>query len=326
MSRSIRAALERIRTLAFKRLLKCGGLLRDLHKQRRRIDQRTDASLIWNVFDWLTVPLTLWPIDFEGLAYHLLTLVRTGRPLDPQLALLLKLVGAPPPIGAQTIVGAYEHDVEHGRYEKLVVRPEKYHELECRLQSDVDLRATWREIKSNFNLRQFQNSKGVIRRRLSQERNFRSGWNINWLTSQNRFLAIFDALCYRWDLYGFEYDKPLLLKISVNPTPHGTMIVIPRHWSLDRRRDFNWPEIAKLHRAHGASRQGPKLSVSRVERQAEAFAAQRHDNEAKRRGLRGETRTDFVMQRLGKDSRTDPSHIKRLLRLAKRHTLAVASK
>jgi hypothetical protein len=318
MSRSIRAAHAKIRALAFKRLLKCGGLLRDLYRQRQRIDRRTDADLIWNVFDWLTVPLTLWPVDFEGLARHMLPIISRNQTLARQLELLLRLVGPPPPAKAQEVVGAYEHDVEHGRYEKLVVRPEKYRELEARLEADSELREIWREIKSAFDLKPFRNSRGVIRRRLSQERNFRDGWAFDWRSRKQRFLAIFDALCYKWDLYGFEHDKPLLLKISVNPTPHGTMIVIPRHWSFDRRRDLKWSEIGKLHRAHGASRQGPKLSVSRIEKRAEAAAALKYDEEAGAQGLHGEARTDFILRRLGKDSRTDPSHVKRLLRMAKR--------
>ncbi len=32
-------------------------------------------------------------------------------------------------------------------------------------------------------------------------------------------------------------DEPLLMKLSVNITPHGTMIFIPAYWSFDAKRD-----------------------------------------------------------------------------------------
>ena len=63
------------------------------------------------------------------------------------------------------------------------------------------------------------NKRGVIRRRLSQERSFREGWRFDWSDRQSRFRNVFDAFCYAWDLYGVEKDKPLLMKVTVNPTP-----------------------------------------------------------------------------------------------------------
>lgn len=320
MKRSIRADLAKIRQLAFRRVEKCGELLKRLYNNRANIDRRSDAELIWNVYDWLSVPLTLWPVEFEGLARHLIAVVEKKTTADAQLLLLLRLIGAPPNDDAQRIVGTYEHDVANGRYEKLILQQAKFTELENQLANDPELRAAWNELKGHFKIERFQNQRGVIRRRMSQERNFRDGWSFDWQSRKNRFLVIFDALCYRWDLYGVENDRPLLLKVSVNPTPHGTMIVIPRHWSFDKRRDLNWAEIGKLHSAHGASRQGPKLSVSRVQRSEEALAAKKHFDDATRKGLRGDARNAHVLAGLGKDPRTDPSCVKRLLRLVKGRT------
>jgi hypothetical protein len=112
----------------------------------------------------------------------------------------------------------------------------------------------------------------VIRRRLSQERNLREGWKFDWADERRRFQAVFDAFCYAWDLYGMEKDKPLLMKLSVNPTPYGTLIFIPRTWSFDARRDMDWGAIARLHRAGGVTKQGPKLSPSRMEQREDAAA------------------------------------------------------
>jgi hypothetical protein len=316
MKRSLKNDLAKMRGLAFRRLERCGALLKEFHTCRKKINARDDAELIWNLYDWVTAPLTLWPIDFEGLARHTLVVIRSGRRSDAQLQLLLRLVGLPPSDSAQQ-VGLYEHDVAHGRYEKLVLQQEKFVELEKQLAADTELQSAWQEIKQHFRPERLQNPRGVIRRRMSQERNFREGWGFDWRSSKQRFLVIFDALCYRWDLYGFEKDQPLLLKVSVNPTPHGTMIVIPRHWSFDKRRDLNWKEIGKLHGAHGATRQGPKMSMARVQRREEALTAKKFWDEATRHGQRGDARYTTVLQRLGKDIRTDHSCIKRLLRIAR---------
>jgi hypothetical protein len=319
LKRSLKADLSRVRTLAFRRLEKCERLIRGLYGLRGAINRRPEAEVIWKVYDWLVVPLSLWPIDFEGLAGHLIGLISKGEALGEQLDLLLRIISEPPSADAQKIIGEFEHDVQGGSYEKLVSQPGKFTAVEAELISEPDLNATWRELKAQFKLDSFKNRKGVIRRRLSQERNFRDGWKFQWRTPRERFLLLFDALCCRWDLYGFEHDKPLLLKISVNPTPYGTMIVIPRHWSLDQRRDLKWAAIAKLHRAHGATRQGPKLSVSRVERQAEAHRVRMHHTAATLQGLRGDRRTEFILKKMGKDPRTDSSYVKRMLKLAEAH-------
>jgi hypothetical protein len=71
------------------------------------------------------------------------------------------------------------------------------------------------------------------------ERNFRPDWDFNWNRPAERFAAVLDVFCWRWQLYGMERDRPLLMKLTVNLTPLGTMIFIPAFWSFDPKRDFN---------------------------------------------------------------------------------------
>src|SRR4029078_12019610 len=96
-----------------------------------------------------------------------------------------------------------------------------------------------------------------------QERNFRPDWDFKWSKQNDRFKLIFDAFCCRWDLYGMEKDKPLLLKFTLNITAYGTMMMVPRYWSLDGHRDIKWDVAGRLHRARGVFRQGPKMSSNR---------------------------------------------------------------
>src|SRR5882762_3901881 len=108
-------------------------------------------------------------------------------------------------------------------------------------------------------------------------------------------------------------DRPLLLKLSVNPTPHGTMIVIPRYLSLDPHRDLDWKLIGRLHRCRGAGKQGPKLSAGRMQRMEEAREAKRLWAEARRKGKKGEARYEYVRERMGRDERANRGWLKRLL-------------
>lgn len=275
------------------------------------------ASEIWKIYDWLLSPYSLWPIDFVGLSKYLLNLVKDSKKLDDDIVLLLSLIGPAPDKETQSTVGAFEHFVEKGNYDHLLKQPEKFKESENAVNRDRELKRIWQQIKKRWEIAKFQNSRGVIRRRMSQERNFRENWDFDWSDQKRKFNVFFDAMCYRWKLYGMEYDKPLLLKISANPTPHGTMIVIPRHWSLDLSRDLHWNKIGKLHRAHKPLRQGPKLSLSRIEKQKESKQVLKFWDEAGAKKLTGNARYDYVHTKMKKDRRTDHSWVNRNLRLAR---------
>ena len=341
MPRVLKQDLAHLSTLAFRRKQHCGPLVEKFHALRKEIAQSGHAGQIWNIYDWLLVPLSLWPIDFAGLASHLLEILESSSSsastssfdlkvqgskfkvqssssskVTPHSAFsILHLIDSPPPPETQAIVAEFEHHVESGRYEKMLKQAEKFDEQEKALLQDEQLAAEWTELKRLFNVKDFQNSRGVIRRRMSQERNLREGgWQFDWTDPRRRFHLFFDAFCYRWKLYGMEHDRPLLLKISINPTPHGTMIVIPRHWSLDPRRDLDWTLINRLHRSRGAKKQGPKLSPARTQKLDEAKQVKQLYQTAKKRGLKGDALHDYICTAMKRDLRSDPSWWKRLLR------------
>jgi hypothetical protein len=142
----------------------------------------------------------------------------------------------------------------------------------------------------------------------------RKEWPFRWATKSERFHSVFDVFCQRWNLYGMEGDKPLLLKLTANLTPHGTMIFVPAYWSFDPKRDINWKAITKLHRARGVTKQGAKLSTNQRLQREEARHARRWWAAAKRNGLKGEARKSWVMQKLKWDSRNDERTLRRLLK------------
>jgi hypothetical protein len=357
--RSLRSDLHRLDKLAFNRRARCGPLLEKFHAMAPQIAALPAAlaDQVWNIYDWLLVPLSLWPIDFIGLANHLLSVLASaplpeeagasqsphlripvGNPSRPTASLeerrskihnppaspienqklkienFLTLIDPPPPESTQSTVAEFEHDIESGRYEKMLKQAAKFEEQEKALLQNQQLASEWAEIKRQFDIKQFQNARGVIRRRMSLERNFREAtWHFDPSDPRCLFHFVFDAFCYRWKLYGMEHDRPLLLKISVNPTPHGTMILIPRHWSLDPRRDLDWPLISRLHRSRGAKKQGPKLSPAQTQKLADAIKVQKLFQQSCKQGLKGEALHQFLCERMKRDPRSDRSWWKRLL-------------
>ena len=318
MKGSLEEDLKKLKRLAFKRRERCGRLVERFHALEDQIQLFAECERIWNVYDWLLTPLTLWPLDFEGLAQHTLKIVEGEEQMDKRFRLLLRMLRKPPAKETQDAIADYEHNIENGNYHGLLRQPAKFEEMEVALNENAQLKELWEEIKQVFDAAKFRNKRGVIRRRLSQERNFREGWKIDWGDERSQFYAAFDAFCYAWGLYGMEGDRPLVMKISVNPTPYGTLIFIPNHWSFDAKRDLDWGGITKLHRVQlRAARQGPKLSAARVQRRAEAELAKKLWAEAGEKGLRGQERYEYVCARMAKDPRTDPSWLKRLLSRAR---------
>src|SRR5207248_11425330 len=57
--------LKRLRQLAYHRLENSDDLARKFHRFCR--SGHTDLNHLQKLYDWLFVPITLWPIDIEGL-------------------------------------------------------------------------------------------------------------------------------------------------------------------------------------------------------------------------------------------------------------------
>ncbi len=47
----------------------------------------------------------------------------------------------------------------------------------------------------------------------------REDWSFRWKSPGDRFRAVFDVFCQRWNICGMERGKPLLLKFTANLTP-----------------------------------------------------------------------------------------------------------
>jgi len=289
-------------------------LVRRYHRARSSIPARI-AQRVEHLYHWFLTPLTLWPCNLHALLEQILDTLESGRKPDAAMELLLEVL--PPLPASETIeaVTTHEHDVQAGRYEHLVpASPAKFLTSERMLARNAEFRADWKMVAESFDLSLYADHKGIIRRTMVPERNLRTNFNLDWRKPGDRFTAVFDSFCAKWNLYGMDKGKPLLQKLSVNLTPFGTMIFIPAYWSFDYRRDLRWGAVTKLHKSRGQHRQGAVLAEGAEQRRCDAEKLAELDAQAKSQKLRGANRHEFLCRGLGWDPRTDPKRISRLRR------------
>lgn len=311
MASPLQQDLKRLGTLAFHRRGWSEPEIKRYHEIR---GEKGEAPLkaIGILYRWMFIPVTLWPFNIHDVFAACLARVSAGKLPDKEMRLLLEVFPAPPSGEVCAVVARHEHDVQRGYYEELVTTTAKFDATEKAAGLDPGLSREWNRIKELWDVGFYRDRKGVIRRTLGAERNLRRSFTVNWRKRGDRFQAVFDAFCLRWNLYGMQDDSPLLMKLSVNLTPHGTMIFVPAYWSFDSKRDVRWDKVMKLHRARASKKQGPVLTEGIEQRRAMAEKLGVLDREATRLGLRGEKRHAFLCKGLGLVERTDPKRIIRL--------------
>jgi hypothetical protein len=303
--------LEKLGALAFHRLEWAETDIRRYHALRNDGGEAAVAPLDV-LYRWMFVPITLWPINVQHVFAHALAQISDGKALDTEMRLLVDVLPAPTDEKVCEVVARHEHDVQRGQYEELVTTTAKFDAEELSAARNSELTREWTRIKGTWDVDRFRDRKGLIRRSLSAERNLRQPFSVNWRNRAERFQAVFDSFCFRWNLYGMQGDRPLLIKLSVNLTPHGTMVFIPAYWSFDAKRDVRWEAVMKLHRARAPKKQGAVLAEGVEQRRAMAAKLEVLDREAKRLRLRGEKRHAFLCKGLGLVEGTDPKRITRL--------------
>lgn len=322
MKSSLRADLRRLSELAFHRGEWGCGLIRRMHRIRCKAKTHPDFPLLEKFYPWLLAPLTLWPANLDKLGWLIVERTEARQLLDSQFRLLLSLLGDPPSPTTQAVAMQHEQAIQPGNYESVINAQHKFNLLEDELRHDPRFIADWNQIKAQFDVTTFQDHKKIIRRRMLLERNYRTDWDLRWSDDDERFRAVFDVFCWRWNLYGMRGDEPLLMKLTVNLTPYGTMIFIPAYWSFDPKRDLKWRAITALHKARGAQKQGPKLTLNQISLREDAERASRLWGKATNAGLKGKVRIQRVMAEMGWDARTDESKLRRLLKLVDRTSIS----
>ena len=109
---SLQSDLKRLGALAYHRLESSEELVRKFYHFRR--SDHGDSNHLRKLYDWLFVPITLWPIDIEGLLRAALDRVASSRRLDKRIILLIDLLPLPPSNRTLRAVSEHEHSVQHG--------------------------------------------------------------------------------------------------------------------------------------------------------------------------------------------------------------------
>ena len=311
MKRSLRLDLKRLKSRAYHMADWAEGVLRRYNAVIAN-SKDVEAQHLKLLYDWMFVPPTLWPFNVEHVLGDCLAALEKGKCLNSRQRLLIDLLPEPPDENICAAVANHELHVQKGIYENLVKTQAKFSQNELAIRNDMQLRNQWARIKAAFNVEAYRDYKGVIRRTMGTERNLRPSFSVNLRRRDDVFRAAFDAFCLRWNLYGMQNDEPLLLKLAVNITPYGTMILIPSYWSFDPKRDIRWEAIASLHRTRVRGRQGTALAEGLADRMKLAEKLRALDVETRRLDLKGDKRHVFLCAGLGWVPETSPKRISRL--------------
>jgi len=311
MASALDLDLKRLQALAYHRAEWAEEALRRYHAAIPNLDT-AQAHSLRRLYNWMFVPITLWPFNIQDVLEACLAALEKGKRLTPRHHLLIDFLPDPPDETTCAAVTAHELHVQKGTYGNIVQTQAKYAQNELAIKTSPDLHRQWKRLKAAFNFRPYRDHKGVIRRSMGAERNLRPSFSVNCRRREDVLQAAFDAFCLRWNLYGMHNDEPLLLKLAVNLTPYGTMIHIPAYWSFDPKRDIRWEAIAKLHRARVPGRQGSALAAGLAQRMHDAAKLRHLDQEVRRRALKGEKRHEFLCAGLGWDPRTSGKRLSRL--------------
>lgn len=307
---SLQDDLNQLKAMAFHRDACCGEEIRRFYKLKKA---SPDSIATLDILRrWMLCPITLWPVNFHHLLTQALDQIEAGKTLDEDFHFLIAGMQEPPPEDVRERMQAFEFAVAAGSYESLIPASTKFESIDQEAALNPELEAEWKTIATHWRPERFADSKGFLRRTPVVERNLRPDFSADWTSEESRFQTVFDLFCARWNLYGMHRNKPVVLKLSVNPTAYGTMIFIPSYWSLDSMRDFDWKEITKLHRVRSMRKQGAALAEGKADRRRLANILRKAEAEAKALGLKGHRKNEFLFKALGWVPETDPKRLSRL--------------
>lgn len=212
MTSRLRQDLRTLDGLAFHRREWAEPEIRRYHSLRLEQGEALVAP-IEGLYRWMLAPITLWPINIHHVFAQCLVQLSGGTRLDREMDLLVAILPPPPDEKVCSVLAEHEHDVQRGHYEELITTTAKFEAEEKKAARNPELTTEWNRIKNTWDVDRYRDRKGVIRRTLSAERNLRQPFSVNWTKRAERFQAVFDAFCFRWNLYGMQRDRPLLIKL-----------------------------------------------------------------------------------------------------------------
>ena len=106
MKTTLKAELARLKGLPFSKVVNRRKLVQGFHDLAvdARAQGHPDFGVLKAIYEWVFVPLSVWPVDIEGLMVALMQSINAGTELDERLRLKCRLLKQmPPPEGWQEI-------------------------------------------------------------------------------------------------------------------------------------------------------------------------------------------------------------------------------
>lgn len=309
---------QTLRGRAFGMHKKCGATLKQLYRYLRSRVHKKHHKWLYIAKNWTIAPHSEWPNDIENLGKLVCDQIAAEQEIDRELATLLYFIKDVPDQTEQDAVAAKENFVQAGNYDSYVKNHEKYKLKLKDLDEDAEFHRDKWLLCDVVDLDALADGSNVIRRTMCAERNFRLAQHrLRWKNKRRRNQHLVDAFCWKWELYGFEKIDgkwvPLLMKVTVNVTPWGLMIFIPKWMSFDLQRDFIIRELSNLMRARGVAPQGSKRGEGKLAREELAREAYLANEAAKEMGIKGDERYEFIIQQTHLHPDTDDRRIRELI-------------
>src|SRR5687767_783141 len=115
--------LARHSKLAFRRMKAGTPLIERFHALPKSCH---DNEALRRSYEWLLVPMSLWPVDVIGLMNHLLEAFEAGKKPSDAVVRLTKLIGQAPAEKTCSVLSEHEHNVKGGSYESLIKAQHKF--------------------------------------------------------------------------------------------------------------------------------------------------------------------------------------------------------
>ena len=136
----LREDLRRAEALAFAGVAGSREFIERCHDLPGQVKQHRDFELVEKIYEWMFVPLSLWPVDVRGLGLHVIGCIQEGRELDAGARLMGRLLTEAPADTVCEPIAEYEHAVKAGNYEGLIEAQAKFDSLERELQENPELK------------------------------------------------------------------------------------------------------------------------------------------------------------------------------------------
>ncbi len=309
-------ALKKVESFGFHQREKIGDLFPTVYILKNTPKYRRYHPYLEIAWGWFLIVSGIWPAEFIPITRYLVQLVEKEAPLSPAVILVWKFAAEYPPAELQALASDRQSKAHAGDYEDLLRNNDIYNAHNEQVQANPEVHKHWAMVNAIFDVSQFANEIGVVRRYIIGERGFRVDWKFDPKDPESVVRTLVTLLAYRHDLYGFQHMAPLVSKFTANPTGFGTVMMAPKYQATDVARDLNRKTFGLFPKAYGVARKGAKALVAKREREDEAI---RTYSASLRAGDRlGADRRRFIIQEAGLPPRTEDRKIRKLIVMAKK--------